>query len=137
MLNPLQSDHSPIKIKLKSLNAMKGKGYWKFNNSLLDDNTFVQNMKSKINATIPIINSYNDPRVGWEYSKYKMWEYAREIAVKNARQRKKSMVELEQKVLNLEMDRTDNPSAEKIADYSTAKLELEKIYEYIWHNYEI
>ena len=29
------------------------------------------------------------------------------------------------------MDMTDNPSAEKIADYSTAKLELEKIYEYI------
>ena len=53
MLNPLQSDHSPIKIKFKSLNAMKGKGYWKFNNSLLDDNTFVQNMKSKINETIP------------------------------------------------------------------------------------
>ena len=26
---------------------------------------------------------------------------------------------------------TDNPSAEKIADHSTAKLELEKIYEYI------
>ena len=26
---------------------------------------------------------------------------------------------------------TDNPSAEKVADYSTAQLELEKIYEYI------
>ena len=88
-------------------------------------------MKSKINETIPIINSYSDPRVGWEYLKYKMREYAREIAIKNARQRKKSRVELEQKVLNLEMDMTDNPSAEKIADYSTAKLELEKIYEYI------
>ena len=62
-------------------------------------------MKSKINETIPIINSYNDPRVGWEYLKYKMREYAREIAIKNARQR----VELEQKVLNLEMDMTDNP----------------------------
>ena len=53
------------------------------------------------------------------------------IAIKNAKQRKKSRVELEQKVLNLEMNMTDNPSAEKIADYSTAKLELEKIYEYI------
>ena len=73
-------------------------------------------MKSKINETVLIINSYNDPRVGWEYLKYKMREYAREIAIKNARQRKKSRVELEQKVLNLEMDMTDNPSAEKIDD---------------------
>ena len=39
-------------------------------------------MKSKINETIPIINSYNDPRVGWEYLKYKVREYAREIAIK-------------------------------------------------------
>ena len=74
MLNLLQSDLSAIKIKFKSLNTMKGKGYWKFNNSPLDDNTFVQNMKSKINETIPIVNSYSDPRVGWEYSKYKMSE---------------------------------------------------------------
>ena len=81
-LNPLQGDHSPIKIKFKSLNAMKGKGHWKFNNSLLDDNTFVQNMKSKIDETIPIINPYNDPGVGWEYLQYKMREYAREIAIK-------------------------------------------------------
>ena len=72
MLNPLQSHHSPIKIKFKSLNTMKGKDCWKFNNSLLDDNIFVQNMKSKINKTIPIINSYYDPRVGWEYSKYRV-----------------------------------------------------------------
>ena len=35
MLNPLQGDHSPIIIKFKSLNAMKGKGYWKFINTLL------------------------------------------------------------------------------------------------------
>ena len=58
-----------------------------------------------------------------------MREYAREIAIKNARQRKKSKVEPEQKFLNLNM--TDNPSAEKLDDYSTAKLKLEKIYEYI------
>ena len=67
---------------------MEGKGYWKFNNSLLDGNIFVQNMKSKINDTIPIINSQNDPGVGWEYLKYKMREYEREVAIKNARQRK-------------------------------------------------
>ena len=45
-------------------------------------------MKSKINETIPVINSYNDPGVGWKYLKYKMREYAREVAINNARQRK-------------------------------------------------
>ena len=126
MLNPLQIDHSPIKIKLKSLNAVKGKGYWKFSNSVFDDNIFVQNMKCKINETIPVINSYNDPRVGWEYFKYKMREYAREMAIKNARKRKRCRIELEQRVLDLEMNMTDNLPVEEIADYSTTKLELEK-----------
>ena len=127
MLNPLQSDHSPIKIKFKSLNAVKGKVT---GNSTIHY-TFVQNMKSKINETIPVINSYNDPGVGWEYLKYKMREYEREVAINNARKRKKSRVELEQKVLNLEMNMTENPSVEKKDGCNAAKLKLEKIYEYI------
>ena len=76
ILNPLESDHSPIKIRLKSPYTVKGLGYWKFNNSLLDDNNFVQDMKQVINETIPLIDNYNDPRIGWEYLKFKMREYA-------------------------------------------------------------
>ena len=90
ILNPLESDHSPVKIGFKSPYTVKGLGYWKFNNSLLDDNNFVQNMKQVINEIIPLMDNYNDPRIGWEYLKFKMREYARDIAIKNAKERKKT-----------------------------------------------
>ena len=41
-LSPLQSDHSPVVLKLISADsAEKGRGYWKVNNSLLNDAEFV------------------------------------------------------------------------------------------------
>ena len=44
----IQSDHSVLKTKLSSLQERKqGPSYWKFNNSLLHDNTFVTKMKKK------------------------------------------------------------------------------------------
>ena len=85
ILNPLESDHSPIKIRFKSPYPVKGLGYWKFNNSLLDDNIFFQNMKQVINETIPFMDNYNDPGIGWEYLKFKVREYARDITIKNAK----------------------------------------------------
>ena len=45
ILNLLVCDHLPIKITFKSPYTVKGLDYWKFNNSLLEDNNFVQDMK--------------------------------------------------------------------------------------------
>ena len=52
-------------------------------------------MKQVINETIPFMDNYNDPRIGGEYLKLKMREYASDIAIKNAKQRKKTRVDLE------------------------------------------
>ena len=47
---PLSSDHSPVKLKLwTDLADNRGRGYWKFNSSLLGNNQFVFDMKNKIN----------------------------------------------------------------------------------------
>ena len=45
------------------------------------------------------MDNYNDPRIGWEYLKFKIREYARDIAIKNAKQRKKTGVDLEKNCL--------------------------------------
>ena len=48
-LSPLQSDHSPVVLKLRSDGSTeRGRGYWKFNNSLLNDAEFVTEMKEFI-----------------------------------------------------------------------------------------
>jgi hypothetical protein len=42
-----RSDHSPVSIVLKILNQTRGRGTWKFNNSLLRDEEFVKKVKAK------------------------------------------------------------------------------------------
>jgi hypothetical protein len=47
-----RSDHSPACMKLKFINQTRGRGTWKFNNSLLTDNEFVNKEKQNINEVI-------------------------------------------------------------------------------------
>ena len=49
-LHPFLSDHSPVILRVSSLvdNESRGRGYWKFNNSLTNDNKFVETLKNNI-----------------------------------------------------------------------------------------
>ena len=50
ILAPLQSDHSPVFLNFKSFvdGGTKGPGHWKFNNSLLNDATLIDEMQELI-----------------------------------------------------------------------------------------
>ena len=39
------TDHSIVILELRLSNFNKGKGFWKFNNALLQDKCFVENVK--------------------------------------------------------------------------------------------
>ena len=57
-LSPLQSDHFPVVLKLRSAdNAERERGYWKFNNSLLNDSGFVNEKKEFISQIVKKFNS--------------------------------------------------------------------------------
>ena len=43
-----QSDHYPIYAKINLTKSERGPGYWKFNNSLLQDEDFCSNMERLI-----------------------------------------------------------------------------------------
>ena len=61
-LSPLQSDHSLVVLKLRSADSTeRGRGYWKFNNSLLNDAEFVTEMKEFISQVVKKFNSFDDP----------------------------------------------------------------------------
>ena len=69
---PVQSDHSPIFIKISPLQeTARGPGYWKFNSSLVNDPTSVEKTKEIINeVAMNITNQFEDYRIGWEFLKY-------------------------------------------------------------------
>ena len=60
-----RADHSSITLRVKLQNNERGRGYWKFNNSLLKDKSYVDEIKKiiqevkntyAINENIPINN---------------------------------------------------------------------------------
>ena len=56
------TDHSPIlfSLQLKDMPTW-GKGFWKFNNSLISNNEYVEKMKNQISETLHICISINLP----------------------------------------------------------------------------
>ena len=129
-LCPLSSDHSPVKLKLQTdLADDKGRGYWKFNSSLLENNQFVFDMKNKINEKSSTFKDFDDPRVNREYLKFKMGQFSRFTAKQLSNSRKEAREKLESKIENFE--KNENPLQDEFADYEEAKMELEKIYDHI------
>ena len=129
-LCPLSSDHLPVKLTLHSQSIeTRGRGYWKFNRSLLENSQFACDLKSKMNEIVSSFNEFDDARVTWEYSKFKMMEFSSNESIKIAKLRKVNRVKLEEKVKTFA--RIDYPSESDLEEYENAKAELEKIYDHI------
>ena len=124
-LSPLQGDHSPVVLKLRSADsAERGRGYWKFNNSLLNDAEFVTEMKEFISQVVKKFNSFGDPRVNWEFLKYKMRQKAKKTVDTKSKLQKEKRKHLENEVVRLENELVENNSELLINEYETAKKNL-------------
>ena len=99
----IHADHFPVKLKLRTdLVDNRGRGYWKFNSSLLENNQFVFDMKNKINEISSTFQDFDDPRVNWEYLKFKMRQFSRSTAKQLSKSRKEAREKLESKIENFE-----------------------------------
>ena len=68
------SDHSYISIDIQGSNITQGRGYWKLNNSHLEDEEFVQGVKNIISDTSG--ESFDSYRGLWDVIKFKIKDYA-------------------------------------------------------------
>ena len=129
------SDHSSVILRVSSLadSESRGRGYWEFNNSLTNDNKFVETLKNNICEWIAKFDSQQDPRVKWEFLKYKVFRFSKNYANKLAQKRKEKRKSLENKVIMLEkhLVETELKSETLTLEYESAKADLEKINNYI------
>ena len=87
----IQLDHSVLKMKISSLQERKwGPSHWKFNNSLLHDNTFVTKMKGKIPEFHNASTELNDIMSRWEFLKYRICQLSSVFSKQKAAERKAS-----------------------------------------------
>ena len=85
MLLSLSSDHSPVKLSLKmtSNQFKRGRNYWKFNNSLIGNETFSNELKQIIETQkTELINI--EPQMKWELLKFEIRRFSRKFSKKLA-----------------------------------------------------
>ena len=133
MLASLNSDHSPVYLKFSEGNeTSRGPSYWKFSNSLLDDQHFVTSLTERINYIIDNeLNTIEDVRIRWDILKYRIRQYSMKYSKTAAERRRKRRLELESKVKELEAHVTAESSTQFMQDYEAAKSELEGVYNYV------
>ena len=129
ILPAISTDHSAVLISLSIDNSdNNGRGFWKYNRSLVHDEFYVENMK-KIITKINTSNEFlEDAKMKWEFLKYEIWKFTVDDSKRVAKIRKQHKVDLEHKLKNLENNLT---SEEDRKLYNRYKKELETIYDHI------
>lgn len=93
------SDHRGVYVSLRSADVARGPGYWKFNNSLLKNKTYIDNINQMIDS-YTLETAGENAEVRWELLKLKIKsetiQYSKSLAVK----RRNKTIEL-QSNLNL------------------------------------
>ena len=88
-------------------------------------------MKEFISQVVKKFNSVDDPRVKWEFLKYKIRQKAKKTADTKSKLRKEKKKHLENEVVHLENELVENNSELLINEYETAKKEVDVIYNHI------
>ena len=95
------SDHSAISIEIDISESDRGPGIWCFNNELLNDEEFVNQLKEHINETKSTFVNLNECD-WWELIKFEIGQFGREWSKELARNRKDSVFDLYTKLVHMQ-----------------------------------
>ena len=120
----VRSDHSAIILNLTQLDKIeRGPGLWKFNNSLLENDIYINELKTKI-AKWKQNNHMEDKQVLWEFFKYKIRKFTIDFSKTNRKIVKTEETRLTTQLIYLERN-LNNPHL--IAQYEETKRKLKSI----------
>ena len=126
------SDHSCLLMKIHPVrDGTQGRGYWKLNNSLVEDKYFVNLLKNEISRFSREIPDPSDPIVKWEYIKYKCREFSRQYSIEKLKERKSRRLFLENKLAEFEVKISTQSNDDILEEYNKCKSELDGLYDYI------
>ena len=110
---------------------MRGPGYWKSNNSLTEDATYVSRMKDLIRDIVSSFFQNDDPRIDWEFLKYKIRQFTQTYSKEKGRKRRAKQKQLEKEVEKMEHSITGHCDPMILNQLETAKAELDELHNYI------
>ena len=123
----LRTDHSAIIIDIQlQKNPVRGPGHWKFNNSYLEDEVYINSMNTNLCLWLNV-KSFSDIRVKWEWIKYKVRDETMKYAKKKCQHRNKKLSDLNNKLNSLEESLANNPSMDILKEIDLIRNEVETL----------
>ena len=125
------SDHSAIILTLQSKDyERRGPGFWKFNNSLLEDSTFVEQLQCLIPEYKKKYSNLADKGLFWDMIKMEIRGFCVRFSKRKSRMRRNIEKNLSDQIDALMKTLVTNRSKENIAKLYNLRSELNKIAEY-------
>ena len=124
----VNTDHSAIVLQLSKIEGpIRGPSYWKFNNSLLDDNNHINGMRDELSRFLNSEYSHSDPRICWEVLKFKIKTFSRNFSINKKRISKKAREQLELKLKKLSAAITTSSDNSLLKEYEDSKHTLDDL----------
>jgi len=121
-------DHSAVTVHFEPQNACKrGPGFWRFNNTLLNDKTYTDTMKLKIDDARAKYSEIEDKRLLWDLIKMEIRSFTMYYSKMKAKERKKDELSAEKQTNSYIQQYESNPSQENWCKYNRAKEKLDEI----------
>ena len=138
VMNAIDRDHKAVVADFDILENKRGKGYWKLNNSLLNDEEYVEGISVVLKETHNEYGDLNSKRLIWEIFKIKVKEFSIKYSVNqyknNTENIKITQEKLDKLTKNLEKK---EPSPEEIMQKTQYELEINEYYEKRAKGYQI
>ena len=130
ILPGIHSDHSILCLDFLtgSDNSKRGRGFWKFNNTLLHDLDFVKQLKTVIKDIARKQDHLEDKGLKWEIVKLDIRSFTIPYCIKQKKINKQFKQELEDKLHFLNLNVDDNPDSQELYEqFVSVKNQLESI----------
>ena len=108
------TDHKAVTIEISDTQFVRGPGYWRFNNSHLNDTSFTTQMKELLNQTVHELatNTQENAVERWEMCKVQIREFCNEYGKLKAYTKKNNLLDLQIRLKNIEQNLIVNPKDE-------------------------
>lgn len=105
----------------------RGPGFFKFNNSLLDDKNFIEELKENIETYKEKYRDVTDKRLYWEMIKMEIRSFTIFFSKRRAKQRRNDEEMLQQELCNLQRIIGLDPSGENMSKFYNVKFKLNQL----------
>lgn len=123
----VKSDHSIINVHLCTSNDNRGRGFWKFNALLLQDQEYIKKVKELVPKLEADLIDMEDKGLKWDCIKCDIRSMTLSYSISMSKKRKEKVKKLTTKLLDLQHKLSESANCDTLCDYENVKGELEQI----------